>query len=118
MLLTFCLKFCAFIDAYPTSWQVFANDKKTIGRQDMSSLAMLHSSRGARDFLGLRRNRTGGLEIVHVDGADRRTVWRVESRCDPQPISDALRAALDANRVLPALFTELKKRAITVEQVI
>lgn len=84
----------------------------------MSSLAMLHSSRGSRDFLGLRRSRTGGLEIVHVDSADRRTVWRVETRMDPAPISEALKAALDANRVLPALFTELKKRAILVEQVV
>lgn len=83
----------------------------------MSSLAMHHSPHGAGDFLGLRRARTGGLEIVYDDGVARRFVWRVASNTDTRPLSEALKAALDANRVVPALYQELKKRAIAIESV-
>jgi len=80
----------------------------------MSALAAHHSPRGG-DFLGLRRSRSGGLEIVYDDGAAKRMVWRVEGGTDPRPLGEALKAALDANRVVPALYTELKKRSISVE---
>ena len=83
----------------------------------MSSLSALHSPHGAGDFLGLRRTRAGGLEIVYDDGVARRLVWRVTGGADTRPLHDALRAALDANRVVPALYAELKKRAIAVEAV-
>ncbi len=84
----------------------------------MTSLAALHSPHGAGDFLGLRRARQGGgIEIVYDDGVARRLVWRVTGTADPAPLGEALRAALDANRVVPALYAELKKRAIAIEAV-
>lgn len=58
------------------------------------------------------------MEIVYDDGGARRMVWRVKS---PEPsearIGEALRAAVDEARVLPALFSELKKRSIAIEAV-
>ena len=83
----------------------------------MAPLASHHSPRGAGDFLGLRQGWAGGLEIVYDDGRSRRMVWRVATPAEPQPLSEALRAALDANRVLPALYSELDKRAIRIEAV-
>ena len=83
----------------------------------MAPLAAHHSPHGAGDFLGLRRSRGGGLEIVYDDGVARRLVWRVTGGTDPQPLGEALRAALDANRVVPALYSELKKRSIAIEAV-
>lgn len=83
----------------------------------MSSLAMHHSPHGAGDFLGLRRARTGGLEIVYDDGVARRLVWRVAGDADPRPLSEALKAALGAHRVVPALYQEMKKRAIAIESI-
>jgi hypothetical protein len=84
----------------------------------MIPLTALHSPHGAGDFLGLRRaRRGGGIEIVYDDGVACRLVWRVTGRADPEPLGQALRAALDANRVVPALYAELKKRAIAIEAV-
>ncbi|MCB1343220.1 MAG: hypothetical protein KDK24_19555 [Pseudooceanicola sp.] len=81
----------------------------------MTSLAFHHSPHGAGDFLGLRRSRAGGLELVYDDGAQRRLVWRVTTPVTEQPLSEAMQLALSANRVLPALYSELKKRAIQIE---
>jgi hypothetical protein len=64
-----------------------------------------------------RRSRTGVLEIVYDDGVAKRLVWRVAGGTDPLPLGEALKAALDANRVLPALYSELKKRSIAIEVV-
>lgn len=83
----------------------------------MAALASHHSPHGAGDFLGLRKTRSGDLEIVYDDGVARRMIWRVAGHPDIQLAGEALRAALDANRVLPALYTELKKRAIAIEAV-
>ena len=84
----------------------------------MTALTALHSPHGAGDFLGLRRARRGpGYEIVYDDGVARRLVWRVTDATGPEPLGEALKAALDANRVVPALYAELKKRAIAVEAV-
>lgn len=84
----------------------------------MTSLAMHHSPHGAGDFLGLRKSRSGALEIVYDDGVARRLVWRVAGSADERVTGEALKAALDANRVVPALYAELKKRAIAIEAVI
>ncbi len=59
------------------------------------------------------------MEIVYDDGeAQHRMVWRVKS---PEPsearIGEALRLAVDQTRVLPALYSELKKRSIAIEAV-
>lgn len=83
----------------------------------MAPLAALHSPHGAGDFLGLRRTRNGGLEIVYDDGVAKRLVWKVAVGTDPRPLGEALRAALDANRVVPALYSELKKRGVGIEAV-
>lgn len=84
---------------------------------DMVSLALHHSPHGAGDFLGLRRARSGDLEIVYDDGVARRLVWKVRGSAGTRPLDEALRAALDANRVVPALYQELKKREIEIEAV-
>jgi hypothetical protein len=84
---------------------------------EMTSLAAHHSPHGAGDFLGLRTTRSGGLEIVYDDGVARRMVWRVAGRADARVTSEALKAALDANRVVPALNAELKKRGVAIEAV-
>jgi len=57
-----------------------------------------HSSRGGFDILGLRKAASGSIEIVYDDGVARRLVW-------------------DQTRVLPALYSELKRRAIAIEAV-
>ncbi len=77
-----------------------------------------HSPVGASVFLGLRQSRSGGTEIVYDNGASQRMIWRVagaEPRADR--LSDALRVAVAARRVLPTLFDELTKRAIAIESV-
>lgn len=80
--------------------------------------SVYHSSSGGFDFLGLRKGRCGGIEIVYDDGVTRRMVFRVvTSRHDPDEIGDALRSAVNQTRVLPALYSELKKRAIAIEAV-
>lgn len=73
---------------------------------------------GRHDFLGLRKTRSGRLEIVYDDGAARRMVWRVAA--DPvreSAVTDALRVAVDAPYILPSLYHELKKRALEIERV-
>jgi hypothetical protein len=80
--------------------------------------SVFHSSCGGFDFLGLRAARNGGMEIVYDDGVARRMVFRVlGTGSDLTEIGDALRRAVDQPRVLPALYSELKKRAIAVEAV-
>ena len=69
------------------------------------------------DFLGWRR-RGGATEIVYDDGCARRIIWRVSGGDSPDArLSDALRSAVAAHRVIPALYDELKKRAIQVERI-
>lgn len=81
--------------------------------------SVFHSSSGGFDFLGFRASRGGGIEIVYDDGVARRMVFRVlGAGADATDLGDALRRAVDQPRVLPALFTELKKRAIAVEAVV
>lgn len=82
----------------------------------MASVTSYHSALGGADFLGLRTT-PRGMEIVYDDGVARRLVWRVSSSASEEKIGDALRVAVDQARVLPALYTELKKRAISVDAV-
>lgn len=78
-----------------------------------------HSPLGAGDFLGFRRSPAGQGEIVYDDGVRRRMVFRIASpRIDEARLGDALSIAVAQARVLPALFAELKKRAIVVEAVV
>ena len=83
----------------------------------MKKNAIYHSSCGGFDFLGLREGRTGSIEIVYDDGVARRLVWRVESKTTKGQIGEALRHAVNQVRVLPALYSELKKRAIAIEAI-
>ena len=77
-----------------------------------------HAPHGGADFLGLRKTRAGSTEIVYDDGVARRMVWRVaDLRGSDAGLSDALRVAVSALRVVPTLYEELKKRAIAIEQV-
>lgn len=85
----------------------------------MSHIEAFHSPHGGCDFLGLRRGRTGAMEIVYDDGVARRLVWRVATPgAEARRVGEALRAAVDHLRVVPALHAELRKRAIQVETVI
>ena len=83
----------------------------------MASQSTYHSALGGADFLGLRTT-PRGMEIVYDDGVARRLVWRVASSSAEELIGDALRVAVEQVRVLPALYTELKKRAIAVDAVL
>lgn len=77
-----------------------------------------HSARGGTDFLGLRRGRRGESEIVYDNGRAQRLVWRVlDELSDDLPLREALQRAVEEVRVLPALFTELRNRAISIEAV-
>lgn len=76
-----------------------------------------HSSRGGFDILGLRKAASGSIEIVYDDGVARRLVWRVRSPAPDHTIGEVLRYAVDQTRVLPALYSELKRRAIAIEAV-
>ncbi len=84
----------------------------------MGIQSTFHSPLGA-DFLGIRQSRSGSTEIVYDDGVARRMVWRVASpaKADEQRLSDALRVAVGHARIVPALYDELKKRAIAIERV-
>ena len=82
----------------------------------MASQSTYHSANGGAVFLGVRSTKRG-MEIVYDDGAQRRLVWRVASSSAEEVIGDALRVAVAQERVLPALYTELKKRAIAVDAV-
>lgn len=84
----------------------------------MGHQAAFHAPHGGADFLALRKNRLGATEIVYDDGVARRIVWRVDAReINEARITDALRVAVGALRVVPALYNELKKRAIAIERV-
>lgn len=83
----------------------------------MTSLASFHSSAERANFLGLRTNSQGTMEIVFDDGAARRMVWRVKSAANAARVGEALKLAVDQARVVPALLSELKKRAIAIEDV-
>ena len=77
-----------------------------------------HAPHGGADFLGFRKARNGGTEIVYDDGVSRRMVWRVASQqVNEAHLSDALRHAVTALRVVPAMIAEVSKRAIAVERV-
>ena len=78
-----------------------------------------HAPHGGSVFLGFRKNSSGATEIVYDDGVARRLVWRVtQAIADEGRLSEALSRAVGQTRVLPALYAELKKRAILVEAVI
>jgi hypothetical protein len=85
----------------------------------MTSLSAYHSAPGGTNFLGLRRNRKGAIEIVYDDGVARRLVWRVASPdISETRLGDALRVAVNQPRVVPALYAELKRRSIMVESIV
>ena len=45
-------------------------------------------------------------------------IWRVAAAAGSEGrISDALRVAVGAHRILPTLYDELKKRAIAIERI-
>ncbi len=84
----------------------------------MGHQAAFHAPHGGADFLAMRINRSGVTEIVYDDGVARRIIWRVDAETVSEDrLSDALRVAVGALRVVPALYDELKKRAIAVERV-
>jgi hypothetical protein len=76
-----------------------------------------HAPLGAQ-FLGWRRARNGQAEVVYDDGVKHRMVWRLDGKVDEAALDDALSEAVVALRVVPALMSELKKRAIAVESVV
>lgn len=82
----------------------------------MGTQTHFHAPHGGADFLGWRK-RAGNFEIVYDDGVARRMVWRVAGIGHEARLSDALRAAVGALRVVPTLYDELKKRSIAVERV-
>ena len=75
-----------------------------------------HAPNGAQ-FLGYRKTRTGGTEVVFDDGVSRRQVWQL-GEVDEACLSDALSEAVVALRIVPALMTELRKRAIQIERIV
>ncbi len=77
-----------------------------------------HAPSGAGDFLGYRKGRHGGTEVVYDDGVSRRMIWRVTAdTVNEHHLSQALEHAVVALKVVPALMTEMKKRAIALERV-
>jgi hypothetical protein len=77
-----------------------------------------HSPLGG-DFLGWRKHRSGATEIVYEDIAAHRKVFRLAGRTGrDDEVVEALSAAVGCPHVLPSLFDELKKRAITFECVV
>jgi len=84
----------------------------------MGYQAGFHAPHGRADFLGFRKARNGGTEIVYDDGVSRRMVWRVAgAQVNEAHLSDALRQAVTALRVVPAMIAEVSKRAIAVERI-
>lgn len=84
----------------------------------MGLQSTFHAPSGGSDFLGWRKTRAGSTEIVYDNGAACRMVWRVASATgDDAHLSDALRTAVEAPRVLASLYDELKKRAIVIESI-
>lgn len=83
----------------------------------MGQQAFFHAPHGGADFIGLRKKPSGATEIVYDDGVARRVVWRVAGAPNEARLTDALRAAVGAVRVVPALQDELRKRSIAVERI-
>lgn len=96
----------------------------------MGFQSFFHAHEG-QEFLGMRISRRGEMEIVYDNGPASRIVWRVlananSSALGPQNralseescLSDAMRIAVCAARVVPTLHQELKKRAIVLETLI
>ena len=83
----------------------------------MGLQSTFHAPHGGADFLGWRKSRSGATEIVYDDGVARRMVWRVSEQGSEEHIVDALRVAVSALRVVPTLYDELKKRAISFERI-
>jgi hypothetical protein len=83
----------------------------------MGHQSSFHAPHGGADFLGWRV-RAGETEIVYDDGVRRRMIWRVAAATGMEGrISDALRVAVGAQKIVPTLYDELKKRAIAVEKI-
>ena len=80
-------------------------------------LQSYHSSHGGFDYLGLRKGAAGHLEIIYDDGVSRRMTWRVRTPGADRTLREVLRYAVDQTKVLPALYSELKRRAIAIEAV-
>jgi len=80
--------------------------------------SVFHSSLGGFDFLGLRKGRSGGVEIVYDDGVARRMIWRVQGSANEAQLGDALAVAVSQPRVVPALYAELKRRGVAIEAVL
>ncbi|RUS60351.1 hypothetical protein EGN72_08995 [Pseudorhodobacter sp. E13] len=77
-----------------------------------------HAPDGAAHFLGFRKARNGSTEVIYDDGVSRRMIWRVANpRVNEAHLSDALRHAVSAIKVVPALISEMGKRAISLERV-
>ena len=84
----------------------------------MGTQTTFHAPGRGNDFLGWRVSRSGSTEIVYEDGAQHRMVWRVAgSGHDESSMVEALQVAVLAQRVVPTLIDELKKRAIAVERI-
>ncbi len=85
----------------------------------MGTQTTFHAPGNGTDFLGWRVSRAGTTEIVYEDGAAHRMVWRVCSNADDEVgMAEAMQLAVRANRVVPTLMDELKKRAIAIERLI
>ncbi|MFM1861995.1 MAG: hypothetical protein ACO3BE_10825 [Gemmobacter sp.] len=82
----------------------------------MSLSFAFHAGAGRADFLGLRERARGAVEIVYDDGVAKRLVWKVQGKGpDPSILRDALSSAVREARVVPALYAELRRRAIDIE---
>ncbi|SEN97619.1 hypothetical protein SAMN05216227_103621 [Pseudorhodobacter antarcticus] len=77
-----------------------------------------HAPHGGADFLGFRKARNGSTEVIYDDGVSRRMIWRVAgAQVNEAHLADALRNAVSALRVVPALIAEVGKRAIALERI-
>lgn len=83
----------------------------------MGQQAFFHAPHGGADFLCIRTGRSGAVEIIYDDGVARRMVWRVEGTANEARLSEALRTAVGAVRVVPTLYDELRKRSIAVARI-
>jgi hypothetical protein len=82
----------------------------------MSLSLAFHAEAGRADFLGLRERARGAVEIVYDDGVAKRLVWKVtRAGSDPTTLRDTLSHAVREARVVPALYAELRRRAIDIE---
>jgi len=62
----------------------------------MGHQAFFHAPHGGGDFLGIRKSRSGGTEIVYDDGVTRRMVWRVDSPGGSAFAAEQIRSELRA----------------------